>query len=246
MLGLSIVRYRLFDVAVAVKQTAIYAVVCGMITAAVVVVARVVEYKFDLEQASALWIVVPLGFVITVLVSPFGQRLEAAIERLTFSKRRGCYETLVALSKQMSGMLNFNKLVDTLVQGLVRGIPLTHRVLLIYDRDGNSYAPYREETTTETEGGGITAIRGDSPIVQWLKREGSVLVKEEVKLNPRIAEYFEAAEVELDEIRASVIVPLKIEHNLIGILLLGDKRSGEIFDRQELEVLSVLANQAAI
>ncbi len=152
----------------------------------------------------------------------------------------------MALSKQMSGMLNFNKLVDTLVQGLVRGIPLTHCALLIYDRDGNSYAAYREEATTEVEGGGVTTIRGDSPIVQWLKREGAVLVKEEVKLNPKIAEYFEAAEVELDEIKASLIVPLKIEHNLIGILLLGEKLSGEIFDSQELEVLSVLSNQAAI
>jgi signal transduction histidine kinase len=246
MLGLSIVRYRLFDVTVAVKQAAIYAVVCGIITSVLAGLTHVIERYFDLEQASALWIVVPLGFVITVLVSPFGQRLEATIERLTFSKRRGCYETLVALSKQMSGMLNFNKLVDTLVQGLVRGIPLTHCALLIYDRDGNTYAAYRQETTTEIEGGGVTTIRGDSPIVQWLKREGAVLVKEEVKLNPRMAEYFEAAEVELDEIKASLIVPLKIEHNLIGILLLGEKLSGEIFDSQELEVLSVLANQAAI
>jgi signal transduction histidine kinase len=246
MLGLSIVRYRLFDVTVAVKQAAIYAVICGVITSVLAGLTRVIEQSFDLEQTSALWIVIPLGFVITVLVSPFGQRLEATIERLTFSKRRGCYETLVALSKQMSGMLNFNKLVDTLVQGLVRGIPLTHCALLIYDRDGNTYSPYREEATTEIEGGGVTAIRGDSPIVQWLKGEGAVLVKEEVKLNPKIAEYFEAAEVELDEIKASLIVPLKIEHNLIGILLLGEKLSGEIFDSQEMEVLSVLANQAAI
>jgi signal transduction histidine kinase len=103
----------------------------------------------------------------------------------------------------------------------------------------------REEATTET-GSGVTAIRADSPIVQWLKRTGEVLVKEEVKLNPRIAEYLEAAEAELEEIQASLIVPLKIENNLIGVLLLGEKLSGEIFDNQELEVLSVLANQAAI
>ncbi|HEV8672460.1 MAG TPA: ATP-binding protein, partial [Methylomirabilota bacterium] len=82
--------------------------------------------------------------------------------------------------------------------------------------------------------------------VQWVKRTGEVLVKEEVKLNPRIAEYFETAEAELEEIQASLIVPLKIENNLIGILLVGEKLSAEIFDNHELEVLSVLANQAAI
>jgi signal transduction histidine kinase len=245
MLAISIVRYRLFDVTVAVKKTAIYAAVCALVTSLLVLATHMLERTFSLEEVSALWIVVPLGFVITLLVSPFGQRLEDFIQRLMFSKRRGCYETLLDLSKRMSGILDFNKLVDTLVQGLVRGIPLTHCVLLIYDRPTNSFVATREEATTESSSG-VTAIRADSPIVQWLKRTGEVLVKEEVKLNPRIAAYFETAEAELEEIHASLIVPLKIENNLIGVLLLGEKLSGEIFDNQELEVLSVLANQAAI
>ncbi len=246
MLGVSIVRYRLFDVAIAVKKTAIYSVLAVVLTSVLSLVTRVIDRHFDLGEIDALWVVVPMGFVITLVLSPLGQPLEDYIERLIFSKRHGCYETLLALSKQMSGILNFNKLVDTLVQGLVRGIPLTHCVLLIYDRQANTYAAYREETTTEAEGGSVTAIRADSPIIQWLKGRGEVLVKEEMNLDPRIAQYFEAAEAELDEIKASLIVPLNIENNLVGILLLGEKLSGEIFDGQELEVLSVLANQAAI
>jgi signal transduction histidine kinase len=245
MLGISIVRYRLFDVNVAVKKTAIYAVLGIAITTFLTVATRLVEEYFDLGEIGALWVVVPLGFVVTLLLSPLGQPLEDHIERLIFSKRRGCYETLLALSKQMSGILKFSKLVDTLVQGLVRGIPLTDCVLLIYDRETNAYVTYRQQSATESDSA-ATSIRADSPVVQWLKQQGEVLVKEEVKLNPRIAAYFEAAEAELDEVQASLIVPLKIENNLVGILLLGEKLSGEIFDSQELEVLSVLANQAAI
>jgi signal transduction histidine kinase len=245
MLGISIVRYRLFDVTVAVKKTAIYAVLGVLITTFLTVVTRTVERHFDLGEIGTLWVVVPLGFVVTLLLSPLGQPLEDRIERLMFSQRRGCYDTLLALSKRMSGILNFNTLVDALVQGLVRGVPLTHCTLLVHDREAGAYVPYREESTTgaETE---TTPIRADSQIVQWLKHEGEVLVKEEVKLNPRIANYFVAAEPELEEIKTSLIVPLKIENNLIGILLVGEKLSGEIFDGQELEVLSVLANQAAI
>src|SRR5919201_6317920 len=194
---------------------------------------------------ATIWFVVPLGFVITILLTPWGQHLEDRIHRLMFSKRRGCYETLLSLSKRMSAILNFNELVDTLVHGLVRGIPVTHATLMIYDASTNTFASYREETTLE-EGAGIDAIRADSPIVQWLTRTEGLLVKEEAKLNPRIAKYFETAEGELDAIKASLIVPLKIENKLNGILLLGEKLSGEIFDSQELDVLSVLANQAAI
>ena len=241
MLGTSIVRYRLFDVNVAVKKGAIYLVLWGALTSILVMA----EQYADWQQVNPLWIIVPLGFVMTLLVSPLGQRFEENIERLMFSKRHGCYETLLDLSKRMSTILDFGRLMETLVHGLVRGVPVTHCALMIYDGSRSAFVVYREENNTG-EGVGVTAIPVDSPIVQWLNQTGRLLVKEEVKLNPEIAEYFETAEGELEEIHASLIVPLKIENKLTGILLVGEKLSGEIFDGQELEVLSVLANQVAI
>jgi signal transduction histidine kinase len=244
MLGTSIVRYRLFAVDLAMKKVAVYGTVGAVITVALFGVTRAIEQYFSLADIDTLWIVVPLGFLVTLLIGPWGQTLEDRIERLMFSKRRGCYETLIALSKRMSAILNFNELVDTLIHGLVRGIPVTHTALMIYDASTNSFSNYREETTVD-DGVGVLTIRGDSPVVRWLGDEG-LLVKEEAKLNPHIARYFEAAEGELDVIKASLIVPLVIDKKLNGILLLGEKLSGEIFDAQELEVLSLLANQAAI
>src|SRR5438445_343413 len=161
MLGTSIVRYRLFAVDLAVKQAAVYGVVGTAVTAVLYVVTRTVERAFNLADLDTIWVVVPLGFVITVLLTPWGQHLEDRIHRLMFSKRRGCYETLLSLSKRMSAILNFNELVDTLVHGLVRGIPVTHATLLIYDATTNAFASYREETTLE-EGAGVESIRADS------------------------------------------------------------------------------------
>ena len=241
MLGTSIVRYRLFDVNVAVKKGAIYLVLWGVLTSVLVLA----EQYADWEQMNPLWVILPLGFIMTLLVSPLGQRLEGSIERLMFSRRRGCYETLLDLSKRMSTILDFGRLMETLVHGLVRGVPLTHCALMIYDAARSAFVIYREETNIG-EGATVTMIPVDSPIVQWLNQTGRVLVKEEVKLNPEIAEYFETAEGELEEIHAALIVPLKIENKLTGILLVGEKLSGEIFDGQELEVLAVLANQVAI
>jgi signal transduction histidine kinase len=245
MLGTSIVRYRLFAVDLAVKKTAVYGIVGVVVTAALYGATRAIESYFMLEDIDTIWIVVPLGFAITVLIGPWGQAVEDAIQRLMFSKRQGCYETLLMLSKRMSAILNFNELIDTLVHGLVRGVPLSHATLMIFDTASNTFVTYREETTLE-EGSGVDRIRGDSPIVQWVMGTEGLLVKEEAKLNPRIARYFETAEGELEAIKASLIVPLKIENKLNGILLLGEKLSGEIFDGQELDVLSLLANQAAI
>jgi signal transduction histidine kinase len=241
MLGTSIVRYRLFDVNVAAKKGAVYLLVWGVLTSVLVAA----ESYADWDQMNPLWIILPLGFVMTMLVSPVGQRLEESIERVMFSRRRGCYETLLDLSKRMGAILDFGRLMETLVHGLVRGVPLTHCVLMIYDTQRSAFAVYREDASVG-ERSAVAPIRIDSRIVQWLNQTGRVLVKEESKLNPEIAAYFEAAENELDAIKAALIVPLKIEGKLTGILLVGEKLSGDIFDDQELEVLAVLANQVAI
>jgi signal transduction histidine kinase len=241
MLGTSIVRYRLFDVNVAVKKGAVYLLVWGVLTSVLVAA----ESYANWDQVNPLWVILPLGFVMTMLVSPVGQRLEESIERVMFSRRRGCYETLLDLSKRMGAILDFGRLMETLVHGLVRGVPLTHCVLTIYDAQRSAFVVYREDASVG-ERSVVAPIRIDSRIVQWLNQTGRVLVKEEAKLNPEIAAYFEAAENELDAIKAALIVPLKIEGKLTGILLVGEKLSGDIFDDQELEVLAVLANQVAI
>jgi signal transduction histidine kinase len=245
MLGVSIVRYRLFDVSVFVKKGAVYLALATTVAAAVGGVTWMVEHYYRLRDVSAVWAMVPVTFLMTLLLSPFGSMLEDVIQRVMFSKRRGCYHTLLDLSKRMITILDFGKLVDELVQGLVRGVPLTRATLLIWDANASAYVPYREDKSLD-EDGVVAPIRGDSPLVAWLLRTSGILVKEEVKLDPKIATFFEGAEGDIEELPAAVIVPLKVEAKLIGVLLLGDKLSGEIFDAQELEVLGVLANQAAI
>ncbi|MFQ5829968.1 MAG: PAS domain S-box protein [Candidatus Methylomirabilia bacterium] len=245
MLGTSIIRYRLFDVNVAVKKAWLYSVVCASVSAFLIVVTQATEQYLDWGEVNIVWIVVPLGLAITLLLGPVGWRLDDLVQRLMFSKRRGCYETLLELSKRMSTILEFDRVVETLVQGLVRGIPLTHCVLMMRDRTTNAFVIHREATATG-ESAGARSIRGDSPIVRWLGRSGQVLVKEEARLNPELARHFGTAEGELEEVKAALIVPLTVEDKLVGLLLLGEKLSGGIFDVQELEVLTVVATQAAI
>ena len=76
---------------------------------------------------------------------------------------------------------NFNELMDTLVHGLVRGIPATHATLMIHDPATGAFVNHREETSLE-EGSAVDSIRADSPVVQWLTATEGLLVKEEVKL----------------------------------------------------------------
>jgi signal transduction histidine kinase/ActR/RegA family two-component response regulator len=244
LFGFAIIRYRMFDVSVLVKKGCVYGAVAAAVTAALVAVTWILEDVFGLTESTAIWIVAPLGFLFALLLSPLGRPLEDRIERLMFSRSRGCYETLVALSKRMSAILSFPALVDTLLDGLVRGVPLTHCAIMMRDAATDAFVLHREESITG-EQAGVRALAVSSPIVGWLEQADGMLVLDEARSNPRIARFFGPVVDELDQINAAVVVAVRIEARVRAILLVGEKLSGEAFDAEELKVLSVLANQAA-
>jgi signal transduction histidine kinase len=245
LLGMAIIRYRMFDVSVAVKKYSMYALAGGLITGVLALGTRIAERAFDLEAKTALWVVIPLGLIVTVLMGPLGQAIEDRVQRLMFSRRRGSHDTLLALSTRMGRILDMDALIHALVHGVLRGVPLTHCALLLEAEEGRNFAVALEEAAIE-QAPKASPVRGNSRLVEWLRQTDDVLVKDELKLNPRLVDFFEGAEDELEELHASLVVALKTENKMIGILLLGEKLSGEIFDDRELQVLRLLASQAAI
>jgi signal transduction histidine kinase len=240
LLGISIVRFRLFDVSAAFKKAAVYSVAVGLLTVAIIVLVETLGDFFRWTPTERLAVAIGLGMTAALL----SNQMARPLERLVLSRRRGCRDALVALSKQMSTMLDSARVVETLVSDLVRGIPVTHCALLILDRERGEFAVRHEAAALEAVPARPLSVDGN--VVAWLRRGEGVLVKEEAKLDPRLAAHFERAEGELDEVAASIIVPLKIERKLAGVLLLGEKLSGEIFDADELELLAVLGSQAAV
>ncbi len=240
LLGVSIVRFRLFDVSAAVKKAAVYSVTGGVLTAGIMFGIDALEQMFQWSAMQSLAIAIGVGMVLGFVNAHLGR----PIERLLLSRRHGCRTTLVALSRQMSTMLDFTRVVETLVSDLVRDVPVTHSALLIFDREQNQFAVRHEAAVLERRP--ARAVAADGALVAWLRADDGVLVKDEIKLDPRLARHFESAENEIDDIDASIIVPLKAERKLVGILLVGEKLSGEIFDADELALLAVLGSQAAV
>jgi signal transduction histidine kinase/CheY-like chemotaxis protein len=245
LLGIAIVRYRMFDVSAVVRRVTVSALVSAAATGVLVLATGALEEAFALRTESAVWILAPVGLALGVLLTPLGRPVVDRFEQLMFSRPHGCHDTLVQLSRRFNGLLASERVVDTLVAGLVKGVPITHAALLLEDPEEDAFILRREESASG-ERGGLGRLPRSSAVAEWLAGADGVLVKEEVRLNRRLARRLEGAGEELDQVKAALLVPLKIEGRLTGILLLGEKLSGEIFDARELELLAVLAQQAAV
>jgi signal transduction histidine kinase len=87
-------------------------------------------------------------------------------------------------------------------------------------------------------------LKGD-PLVQRLTGSQEGIVKEELEMVQEKMSGLKVAE-KMGELGAEISVPIISKEKLIGILNLGHKEEKEIYSSEDLELLSTLANQAAI
>jgi signal transduction histidine kinase len=245
LLGVAVVRYRLVDVGVIAKRVAIYGgLVAGMLPL-VIGLGIFVETRWETRFAFSLREDLVLAFLLAVVLTLLTRSIEGWLDRVMFRKRYGFQEILSDLRGRMGSFLDVSRLADTLVQNLVHRIPLTHGVLYLYTPEFGEYRVARVVSSGAVERE-WTALRVYHPLVRWLREHDELLVTEEIQLRRGMAEALAEAEADLAEMQVALLIPLESEGELLGILALGEKLSGEVFDAQELELLEVLAGQATI
>jgi signal transduction histidine kinase len=92
-------------------------------------------------------------------------------------------------------------------------------------------------------------VKVEDPLVKCLLEEKQPLVYEEFTRRPqqnKPAVELEKLNEQLVLLSAGAVIPSFVENNLLGFLVLGDKRSGAIYSQDDLNVFTVLANQAAL
>jgi signal transduction histidine kinase len=241
VLGTAILRYRLFDVSAVMKALAAYGMVWAVCVSMLVGVVSVVARPGWASLNGGL-AVAGVALAITLMLGPVGRGLDRLIRRALFSDSRRGYDRLLALSRELSGILDHKEIVARLVAGVSRAIPVRHCTLLTSDGSG----AYRtaEGSVHQAEAVTIEPIAADSALARWLQASGP-LVKDEALADPEVAERLAADRVRLAALDAAVLVPLRAEEKLLGILFIGEKLSGEIFSRRELDLLGVVTGQAA-
>ena len=173
-------------------------------------------------------------------------------------------EALLNASKGMIRVKDPVTLLKIITRFIDRQIGVTHVAVLIYDRQRDAYVLI----DSKGEGGskipmGYVRIGSDNPLVSFFKspNNGAFARKEalvfseldhvrnfEILVNKKEgrAIHYEDIKKHMTYLRASICVPSFYKKELIGVLILGDKLSGEKYYEPEINLFVTLANDVAM
>jgi signal transduction histidine kinase len=241
----AIAQYRLLDINVVIKKSLIYASLLLVLLAPCYLLViwgeRLafgnINYTFSMSTL--------LLFIIVAFLFPkLRFRTEEALERVLFQRRTDYRETLLRSSKEMVSIVDLQRLSDSLVKTVARALGIEKASLYLSDDGKGSYS-LRAKIGLDADHYLETTLLRDDPLIRNLQHRQEGVVKEELEMARDDAAGRLIAE-RMEQLDAEISVPIVSKEKLIGVLNLGHKEGKEIYSNEDLELLSTLANQAAI
>jgi len=241
----AVARYRLMDIDVIIKKSLVYASLLLMLLVPcflVVIWGQVtafgnVSYPFSL---STLLLFIVVGF----LFPKIRFRTEEALERVLFQRRVDYRDTLLRSSKEMVSIVDIEQLSNRLVRTVARALGSEKASLYLLDESKDTYN-LKTSVGIDKEPYENNILPRDDAVVRILQSQREGVVREELEMAPEDPNAQRVAG-RMGDLDAEISVPIISKDKLIGILNLGHKDGKEIYSNEDLELLSTLANQAAI
>jgi signal transduction histidine kinase len=241
----AILAYRLLDIEVIFKKSLIYALLlAALLVPCFLVIVWGQKLAFDTINYTFSMATLLLFIIIGFLFPKIRFRTEEALERVLFQKRVDYRETLLRSSKEMVSIVDLENLSNSLVKTVSRALGTEVASLYLLEETKGVYN-LKAKIGQERNGQPLTMLPKSDPLIERLTGNQEGVVKEELEMAQDKLFGLQVAK-KMGELEAEISVPIMSKGKLIGILNLGHKEGKEIYSSEDLELLSTLANQAAI
>lgn len=251
----AILRYRLMDIQVIIREATIFAGIYGF----AVGVFALVMFFGQTVLAGLLspyeWLLpVSALFVITFSVRPIERIMYGTVGRQLFRRRFEYQKVLRDASVGMARIKDPDKLLNLIVHIITKNMKVDNAGVLLLD-ENNKYYTLKAARGKRAELKGMQ-LKANEPLIDWLVEKKDALVYEELDRwlrDERLYPHRSVLRLNLDRIKeqmeqlgASVCIPSFYRDVLLGILILGDKSSGDMYSQDDLDLLATLSDEAAI
>jgi signal transduction histidine kinase len=230
-IGYAILRYRLLDIRVVVRKGLVYSLLTAILTAAFILLSLLSGYLFQYitGKQSLLAMIIP-ALLVAFLFQPVHSRIQTFVDRSFFRHDFEVRQALTQFSRSLTTLRSQFEVIQ-LVRITITGT-LGARDATIWLRHNNHYSPAIDSYETED------SIAAEGALVNWLENERQPLYP--------MADDPALPAKELHKVNAVLAIPLCTGEKLTGIMTLADKRSGESYRSDDLDLLSMLAHSAAL
>lgn len=248
----SIAQHNLFDVDVYVKRAVGYGVMTALVALTYFLLqAGLNRLLLEPTLGASAQQAYPIIFALLVVFffNPINARVQGIVDRLFFRKTFDYKETVLAVGSDLASLLDLREIVSRIVVTIRREMFIDTAGVVLLEKGGQACLPFFLE---DQQAAGVRDRAADlcipptDALITLIGQERKLISRYDVAEEPRYEEFREPCQVRFAELGASLGLPLVCHDELIGILFLGDKKSGKFYTREDIDLLQTLAAEGAI
>ena len=243
--GLSVLKYRLMYVDTILNRSLGYVMVSGLMMAIYLTAVGIVSWV--LTQVTGEVSRVP--FLISVLAIAFFFRpvsdwVQKVIDKKFYRERYEFQQAVYDTSRAIGRILDLDLLLRELMDTIMESLHLKRGAVLLRDPDGHrlNLAVARGYLEPESQ----LSLRWQDPLMEHLLRERRPITTRELHERSWNAAEYEPIVSHMVQMHAEAAIPIIREDEVLGVFILGRKRSRQIYTLDDVRLLMTLANHAAI
>jgi len=234
----AIVRHQLMDIEVIIKRTLVFAGLFAAVYAIVAGIAFIGQAFFEQILGVSRWVsLIPSVAIVVLVLKPLENFLINTTDKYLFQKKYDYRELLKAFSREVLTVLDVKQIARLTVEKVIDIIRVESAIFYAFNKDNSSFVPLSYKGNIPNP---KLILDNQNPITAFILGTQEYLQKDKTFLNdPEINSLFKSLNVQL-------IIPMILQNQSKGLLILGPKKSGEEYTQEDIDILLSLAQAEAI
>ena len=233
----SIVKYKVMNIETVIHQTILWLVTSSIAILPIFGIFYVLKgwYHHISEGAFALFISV-LFFAFFFYLKTVQPRVDHWFKR----REHDLQQTLIKFNNALVHLKDLTELSNYIVE-TIRNVLYVDRVQVFLKHSGGTSL-----IQVDAEADGAVEPSCENKFIRWLEEKDNVALAEYIEIDPWLEPVKDEAKRFFQNLEIQVVVPLVLNHELIGLINLGRKANLKSFRAPEISFLSELRRAATI
>jgi HD-GYP domain-containing protein (c-di-GMP phosphodiesterase class II) len=244
IIAYSILRYQLLDIRVVIRQGMVYSIPTVIIGATYFLIITLSLNLFNLYSGLEIFLLsLGVSIISALLAEPFRNQAQTWIDRLFFREKYDSTRMLQNLSGNVATVLDLYKITEMILKEVCSTLHIPTAAFFLRDENSNRF-----QLITEIGHDRVSQIefRQGHPVVLWLSSHDQPLSRYSIEVLPQFQSLWRSEREDLDSLNAELFIPIKVQDILVGIFLVGSKRSEQAYTMEDIVTLTTVANQTAV
>ncbi len=238
-------KHDLLDMGIVIKKSIIYSLLTASLTclyALIIIVADKALKGFDFSDS--IYLQIFFFLLIAFVFGPLKSKIQLLVDRVFYKGKYDYQRTIKNVSQMIVSVLDHDEIANHLMDAVGGAMLVENCALFLRDESSSGFVKHTTRGK-HNDKDHYDSMSQESPLIKFMIDTKRLVIRKHLREGTTEHEINDVLS-DMDVLNAEISLPMIFKENLNGFIVIGKKLSGDIFTREDLDLIETLASQCAL